>query len=296
MKIRHSAVRSPIYEILKVLELDLQLGDESWPIRFETCLGLPSARLLCACRHPLVLGPLVLCSGSPARTSATSRSRLPSAAGEDQTDVARRAHAPVAGGSVMTILYVLLAGAALFALSRMLVIRSETRHAEEALFGSEDSTLGDEAADLLALELGARIFSCEDSRLIGRETSRKFARWFDSERRALALDWLDEVRIRVRGAVREHRRAASRAPGLSPTSEIKVLFQRIFSTVVTKVPDLAVAFPASAGIDTLSNIRIPAFLLFMKENSAIRKVRFKRIANSNGLLTRNGVLWNGDVC
>jgi len=35
MEIRHSAVRSPIYELLKVLELDLQLGDESWPIRFE---------------------------------------------------------------------------------------------------------------------------------------------------------------------------------------------------------------------------------------------------------------------
>lgn len=35
MKVKHSAVKSPIYEMLKVLELDLQLGDESWPIRFE---------------------------------------------------------------------------------------------------------------------------------------------------------------------------------------------------------------------------------------------------------------------
>jgi hypothetical protein len=107
----------------------------------------------------------------------------------------------------------------------MVVIRSATRHKEEALLGSEDSNLGNSAVDLLALELGARIFSSEDSRLIGRETSRQFARWFDSERRALALDWLDEVRVRVRGAVREHRRAARRDPSLSPAGEIKVLFQ-----------------------------------------------------------------------
>lgn len=35
MKIKHSGVISPIYKLLKVLELDLQLGDDAWPIRFE---------------------------------------------------------------------------------------------------------------------------------------------------------------------------------------------------------------------------------------------------------------------
>ncbi len=35
MRIQHSAIKSPIYEIIKVVELDLQLGDESWPVRFE---------------------------------------------------------------------------------------------------------------------------------------------------------------------------------------------------------------------------------------------------------------------
>jgi hypothetical protein len=35
MKIVHSAITSPIYEISKVIEFDLNLGDESWPIRIE---------------------------------------------------------------------------------------------------------------------------------------------------------------------------------------------------------------------------------------------------------------------
>ena len=35
MQIAHSAVVSPIYEISKLFEFDLRLGDESWPIRIE---------------------------------------------------------------------------------------------------------------------------------------------------------------------------------------------------------------------------------------------------------------------
>jgi hypothetical protein len=35
MRIVHSAITSSIYEVCKVVEFDLQLGDESWPIRIE---------------------------------------------------------------------------------------------------------------------------------------------------------------------------------------------------------------------------------------------------------------------
>jgi hypothetical protein len=35
MQIVRSAITSPIYELSKVVEFDLHLGDESWPIRIE---------------------------------------------------------------------------------------------------------------------------------------------------------------------------------------------------------------------------------------------------------------------
>lgn len=35
MKISHSAVTSSVYELVKVIELDLRLGDEFIPLRFE---------------------------------------------------------------------------------------------------------------------------------------------------------------------------------------------------------------------------------------------------------------------
>ena len=35
MKITHSAITSPIFELVKTIEVDLALGDETWPTRFE---------------------------------------------------------------------------------------------------------------------------------------------------------------------------------------------------------------------------------------------------------------------
>ena len=35
MRIKHSAITSPFYEIAKVVEFDLLLGDDSWSIRIE---------------------------------------------------------------------------------------------------------------------------------------------------------------------------------------------------------------------------------------------------------------------
>lgn len=35
MKITHSATTSPIFELVKTVEVDLQFGDEMWPMRFE---------------------------------------------------------------------------------------------------------------------------------------------------------------------------------------------------------------------------------------------------------------------
>ncbi len=35
MKITHSAVTSPVYELVKTVEVDIQLGDDSWTTRIE---------------------------------------------------------------------------------------------------------------------------------------------------------------------------------------------------------------------------------------------------------------------
>src|SRR5262249_20291677 len=35
MKISHSAITSSVFELIKTLELDVQLGDDSWSIRIE---------------------------------------------------------------------------------------------------------------------------------------------------------------------------------------------------------------------------------------------------------------------
>jgi hypothetical protein len=35
MKISHSAITSPIFEVVKTVELDIRFGDDSWSIRIE---------------------------------------------------------------------------------------------------------------------------------------------------------------------------------------------------------------------------------------------------------------------
>ena len=47
MRIAHSAITSPIYELSKVFEFDLCLGDESWPIRIEVLQNGSPVRFRC---------------------------------------------------------------------------------------------------------------------------------------------------------------------------------------------------------------------------------------------------------
>jgi hypothetical protein len=35
MKITHSSIKSPVFELVKTVEVDLAFGDDKWPIRFE---------------------------------------------------------------------------------------------------------------------------------------------------------------------------------------------------------------------------------------------------------------------
>jgi|SRR6516162_6582338 hypothetical protein len=62
---------------------------------------------------------------------------------------------------------------------------------------------------------------------------------------------------------------------------------RIFSIVVPKVPALAAAFPASTGIETLSNIRIPAPPRGKNEPHEYTR----RCSSESGISARKSVYW-----
>jgi hypothetical protein len=135
----------------------------------------------------------------------------------------------------MIALYLVLAGVAIFVIWQFFAIRSDIRRSEAILWGKQLDALRDEEDDLLAVELGARIFGPEDSRLINAETAPTFGRWFQSERKALALGWLAEVRDRVRKIVREHRLAASENPHIRRGDEMRVAFQFLLFELMSGV-------------------------------------------------------------
>lgn len=122
----------------------------------------------------------------------------------------------------MSALYLLLVVSLVLFIWGLVSIRPDTRNADEVLCCIEKSDSWENEPDLLAVELGARIFSSEDSRAVGSETWRDFARWFRSERKILALDWLREVRGHVRKIIREHRRAARQHPDADPIQELRL--------------------------------------------------------------------------
>ena len=120
----------------------------------------------------------------------------------------------------MSLLYFLLVGSLVLVIWGVVSIWPDTRNADEVLCCIEKSRSWENEPDLLAVELGARIFTSEDSRTVGSETWPDLARWFRSERKTLALGWLREVRGHVRRIVREHRRAARQRPDADPIEEL----------------------------------------------------------------------------
>lgn len=125
----------------------------------------------------------------------------------------------------MIIYWLLLAGSVAFIVWQIFASRLETRPSDAARYLMEDvATPGAEDA-LLAFDLGARIFTSEDSRLVKEDTSAGFARWFDRERKALALDWLARVQTYVRQITSQHRSMAAQSRGLKPSNELQLAFQ-----------------------------------------------------------------------
>lgn len=125
----------------------------------------------------------------------------------------------------MIVYWLLLAGAVAFIVWQVFASRLETRPSDAACYLMEDVARPDAQDALLAFDLGARIFASEDSRVVKEHTSAGFARWFDRERKALALDWLARVRTYVRQITSQHRSLAAQSRGLKPSSELQLAFQ-----------------------------------------------------------------------
>jgi hypothetical protein len=128
----------------------------------------------------------------------------------------------------------LVTGAVVFALWQIFLSRVESRP-KGALFWAQEASFADQEEDLLAIELGARIFNPADSLLIRTETPPGFAHWFDAERKALALAWVRHVRIQVRGITRGHRQSARRNPGVKTGAEMNLAFQFILFELTSEI-------------------------------------------------------------
>ena len=122
----------------------------------------------------------------------------------------------------MMVIYLLLAAVLVLIIGLLVVSRPPAKFEESVFCCAQGPGWADRELDLLALELAARIFRADDSRLIAAETGPDFALWFDSERKTIALDWLREVRGRVRQIIREHRKVAGRRPDANPVQEMKL--------------------------------------------------------------------------
>lgn len=125
----------------------------------------------------------------------------------------------------MVFFYLLLAAVLGFIICKALSSGKYTWSSDEVPESVEETSSASRKNDLLGFKLGTRIFSSEDWRLVKAEAPRQVARWFDRERKALAIEWLRHVRMSVRDIVREHRRAARRSQALKPAEELELAFQ-----------------------------------------------------------------------
>lgn len=118
--------------------------------------------------------------------------------------------------------WLFLASLAVAAISALLFQRAQRRTAAIGTSWIACCTWLNEEQDPLVLELGKRIFSVEDRCLVASETPSQFASGFHDERTLLALEWVRQVRVRVRGVIKEHRRAARVRSDVRTASELKL--------------------------------------------------------------------------
>ena len=104
----------------------------------------------------------------------------------------------------------------------------------------EQETLLSISWEPLTSELSRRIFDPEDSDFVARESSWRISLSFRTERTALALQWLLEVRRHVSGLMRAHRMTARSNPDLRPAGELKLGFEFLVFQGISRLLYLAI--------------------------------------------------------
>lgn len=151
----------------------------------------------------------------------------------------------------MMALSILFAGVFVFMVWRVLASRRKRRSSDEVLYWAGEVPPPDKEDDLLAFDLGARIFSTEDYHLVQAETSARFGGWFNHERKALALDWLARARAYVRKITSEHRFTAAQSRGLEPAKELELAFQFLVFEIIGRILYCLILIHGPANLSTV---------------------------------------------
>jgi hypothetical protein len=117
----------------------------------------------------------------------------------------------------------LLLGVVLVLFLILLAIRGNVAERESSL-GSGVPRLDDEnSLDLCPPQFVARIFSSEDWEFVAATQSPQLEKLLSSERKLVALAWVQQTSSAIRGIMREHTRAARQSHDLHFATEAKLV-------------------------------------------------------------------------
>lgn len=119
----------------------------------------------------------------------------------------------------MTFLIVMAAIAAFLTLLVQVSHEGESHPIQRAI-GSRHSKVSESR---LITDLVRRIFSPEDLDFVSQEGSRRLRRFFEMERRKVALHWVQSISQDAMQIMRFHRLASRRTKQLQPSLEVKLI-------------------------------------------------------------------------
>ena len=129
----------------------------------------------------------------------------------------------------------LLLASLLVLLLLLLAIRGAAS-ARELPSGSDAALLEENAeCSLCPPEFAALIFSADDSKFVSETDSPQLKKLFHSERKAVALLWVQQTSAAVQRTMREHRQIARSSPDLESATEIKLTLLYVELTLLCGV-------------------------------------------------------------
>ena len=126
-------------------------------------------------------------------------------------------------------------GLAFLVLLLLWVQRSAEAVADRREFGEAQEALTTLHLELPARALADRIFAAQDWDFVSSQAPPRIQRIFLQERRAVALSWLRETRVRIRRLMDFHVRAVRRNIALRPAVEIKLAISYVLFLLICKI-------------------------------------------------------------